>query len=129
MRVTVAVTVTASGGLLPPMFMFKGSSKGRIVREFRTYDERGVYACQEKAWMDEKIMLRWVDTILKPYVETAPVGIRPILFLDLYCCHMMTSVVLAIQNWACTSSTFLVGAQACANLLMLGLASHWKIGL
>ena len=43
-------------------------------------------------------MLRWVDTILKPYVQTAPVGIQPILFLDLYCCHMMTSVVSAIQN-------------------------------
>ena len=35
--------------------------------------------------------------MLKPYVEAAPEGIIPILFLDSYRCHMMSSVVNSIQ--------------------------------
>jgi hypothetical protein len=46
--------------------------------------------------MDEEAML--VDRVLQPYVETAPPGVMPILFLDAYRCHMMASVVTRIQN-------------------------------
>ena len=48
--------------------------------------------------MDEKVMLMWVEKILKPYVMTAPDGIVLILFLDSYWCHMMASVVKAVQE-------------------------------
>ena len=40
----------------------------------------------------------WVDMVLKPYVDTAPEDVVPILFLDSYHCHMMNSVVNAIQE-------------------------------
>ena len=40
----------------------------------------------------------WVDMVLKPYVDTAPEDMVPILFLDSYHCHMMNSVVNAIQD-------------------------------
>jgi DDE superfamily endonuclease len=98
MRVTVAATVTASGAVLPPLFVFKGKPGGRIEREFLGYIDGGIYTVQQKAWMDESIMLKWVDTVLKPYVATAPVGVEPILFLDSYRCHMMQSVVTIIQG-------------------------------
>jgi hypothetical protein len=52
---------------------------------------------QEKAWMDESIMQKWITLVLKPYVETAPDGVRPILFLDSYRCHLMASVVNVIE--------------------------------
>jgi hypothetical protein len=48
--------------------------------------------------MDEGAMMLWVDKILKPYVQTAPDGIVPVLFLDSYHCHMMASVVQRIQD-------------------------------
>ena len=38
----------------------------------------------------------WVDMVLKPYVDTAPDDMVPILFLDWYHCHMMNSVVNVI---------------------------------
>ena len=57
-----------------------------------------IYACQDNAWMDERVMLMWVDMVLKPYVDTAPDDMVPILFLESYCCHMMNSVVNAIQD-------------------------------
>jgi len=48
--------------------------------------------------MDERVMIAWVDEILKPYVANAPEHIIPILILDSYRCHMMGSVVQRIQE-------------------------------
>lgn len=98
MRVTVAVTLTASGEMLPPFFVFKGKAGGRIEREFQDFPEGGLYSVQEKAWMDEPLMKVWVNKVLKPFVETAPPGIEPVLFLDSYRCHMMASVVSLIED-------------------------------
>ena len=79
-RVTCALTVTASGRVLTPFLIFKGVPGGRIAkREFSTYPEDILYACQINAWMDEAAMLFWVQNILKPYVEMAPDGIVPLI--------------------------------------------------
>ena len=40
----------------------------------------------------------WVEKVLKPYVESAPEGIVPLLLLDSYHCHVMASVVNEIQE-------------------------------
>jgi hypothetical protein len=56
------------------------------------------YAFQENAWMEEKVMLMWVYKILKPYVMTAPDCVFPFVFLDSYRCHIMLSVVEAVQG-------------------------------
>ena len=48
--------------------------------------------------MDESVMHQWVDSVLKPYVATAPPDIVPLLFLDSYKCHLMSSVVTKIQD-------------------------------
>jgi hypothetical protein len=56
-RVTLAVTVTASGKLLTPFLIFKGQRNGRIAQcKFVTYTAAGKYTCQAKAWMDETLM-------------------------------------------------------------------------
>jgi len=85
--------------MLQPLLVFKGEPNGRIVKnEFATYPEGVTYACQRNAWMDETVMLTWVDEILAPYVANAPEGIVPLLFLDSYRCHIMNSVVQRIQD-------------------------------
>ena len=68
-----------------------------MKREFLEYPEGCEYACQDNAWMDEQVMLQWVEQILKPYIDTAPEDVVPILFLDSYRCHIMASVVNEIQ--------------------------------
>jgi hypothetical protein len=98
LRVTVAVTITANGDMLPPLFVFKGKPGGRISREFTGYPSGGVYTVQDSAWMDESIMLIWIDQILIPYVATRPVGVEPVLILDAYRCHMMSSIVKKIEE-------------------------------
>ena len=98
-QATCALTVTASGKMLTPLMVFKGKPHGRIVtREFPDYPKSMVYTCQDNAWMDERVMLLWVDSVLKPYIDTAPENVVPTLFLDSYRCHIMASVVSAIQN-------------------------------
>ena len=53
-RATAAITIRASGKMLPPLLVFKGAKNGRIVKkEFPTFDKSMYYACQENAWMDE----------------------------------------------------------------------------
>ena len=49
--------------------------------------------------MDERVMIAWVDDVLKPYVANAPDHVIPLLILDSYRCdHMMASVVTRIQE-------------------------------
>ena len=98
-RATAATTVTASGKMLPPLLVFKGAKNGRIIKkEFPTFNKSMHYTCQENAWMDEQVMLMWVEKVLKPYIKSAPEGIIPLLLLDSYHCHVMASVVNEIQD-------------------------------
>ena len=100
-RISVALTVTASGDLLRPFLVFKGKPNGRIdKKELKTFPPEGEYTVQEKAWMDSVVMFRWIETIVKPFLANAivPAGIRPLLLLDSYRCHMMGSVVSAINE-------------------------------
>ena len=64
-RVTVALCVCSDGFKLPPFVVYKGSASGRIAREMATgahaYSQELVYACQDSAWFDERIMLLWIE--------------------------------------------------------------------
>jgi hypothetical protein len=98
-RVTVAVTIAADGTVLPSTLVFKGKPGGHIEKkEFSTYPNGHFYKCQDNAWMDEEVMIAWVQDVLAPYVATAPDHVVPILILDMYRCHMMSSVVQMIQE-------------------------------
>ena len=78
-RVTLAVTVKASGKILLPMLIFKGATNGCIANcEFGTYPDCGHYCCQKKAWMDEEMMHKWIDLVLVPWGQTT----TPMLYLS-----------------------------------------------
>jgi hypothetical protein len=97
-RLTVAVTITASGHQLPSMVVFKGLPTGTIARrEIPTLPTGLFYQVNAKAWFNKQVMIDWVKLVLAPYVATAPKGIVPILFLDMFKVDMMQSVVQAIQ--------------------------------
>ena len=98
MRVTVSVTVSSAGDMLRPLIVFKGKPNGRIAREFSNFPNTSAFACQERAWMDETVMIQWIQEVLHPYVSLAPNDVRPILLLDSFRCHMMTSVVNSIAQ-------------------------------
>jgi hypothetical protein len=102
-RITLAATVTASGNMLPPNLIFKGKPNGCIASwEFLTFPAVRKYACQDKAWMNEGMMHKWIDVVLLPWKEmqdlNQPCHQPPILILDAYHVHQMGSVVNQIQS-------------------------------
>ena len=95
---TLVVTIMASGKMLNPILVFKGMPEGRIATwDFSTYPCRCIYACQSSAWMDEVVMLQWVEQVLKPHILEAPLHVVPLLLLDSCSCHMMALVVMWIN--------------------------------
>ena len=82
-RAIAVVTSTTAGEAFKPMVIFKRTRNSCIVKyEFSSYIVGLLSECQENAWMDEVCMLQWVNNILKPYVETAFLGIISVLLLD-----------------------------------------------
>jgi hypothetical protein len=101
-RATVALTITAAGNQLVPMVVYKGTENCTIMkRELQHHHPTCIYETQENAWIDERVMLRWVEDVLVPYVALAPPGIIPLILLDSYCCHIMALVVNVIQDLGC----------------------------
>ena len=66
-HITVVLAVSNNGNVLPPMIIFNGK------RELKLDVPRGYVVCiQEKGWLDEPIMLRWVNEIFRPYTKQKP---------------------------------------------------------
>ncbi len=98
-RATLAATVSGSGKLLKPFLIFKGKTDGRIAsKELQSYPDDCFYACQPKAWMDEKMMNLWIDLVLVPWKDSRQPGVVPLLILDAYRVHMMGSIINRIQS-------------------------------
>lgn len=95
LRVTVAVGVSASGEVLKPLIVFKGTENGRIARSLCSFPEGAVYATQKNAWMDERVMKMYIDEILTPLAEREG---QSLILLDSYRCHMMPSVISSVKD-------------------------------
>ena len=63
MFVTTGLTVLADGVVLPALAIFKGKKQPK-------FHEVGVFIrAQEKAWMDEPMMLEWINLVWEPATE------------------------------------------------------------
>ena len=69
-------------------------------------------------------MIEWVENIIKPYIEMTPENIVLLLVLGSYQCHMMTSVVEAIQQLGAEVEHIPGGCTSLCQLLMLELTRH-----
>ena len=104
MRCTVNVTVTMSGEVLAPYIIFKGKEGGRIeTKEFPTYPSGAHYGINKNAWCDSVQMQKWIQVVLKPWIfegyETS--AEVPVLILDAYSVHQMSTTVNAIEDLGC----------------------------
>jgi DDE superfamily endonuclease len=96
-RVSIAVTITASDKMLPSMLIFRGTPGYGPDLEVCEFPGKSICVVQGKNYMDELRMLIWMQTVLKPYVDTHPPGIQPVLLLDNVSCHK-TDLVMAKLN-------------------------------
>ena len=128
---TLAVTVVAAGGMLPELLVFKGKPCGRIANEFSKYPELHDFhskcLVQKKRWMDEDIMIKWVDDILMPYLQVYQVNVYPVIYLDSYCCHMMESVVYAIEQLGVLMEHIPGGCTDLCQLVDVGIGQPLKV--
>jgi hypothetical protein len=77
-RATIALTITAAGDQLVPMVVYKGMETTHIKKyKLALHDPTCIYKTQANAWMDKRVMLRWVEDVLMPYISLAPPGIVP----------------------------------------------------
>jgi DDE superfamily endonuclease len=98
MRVTITLSVTASGKQLEPYFVFKGQPGGTVESEVSHFPIDGKYAMQQNAWFDERIMMDWIDRVLELYIKQHPDGCVPLLLLDSYHCHTMDSILMCLHE-------------------------------
>ena len=69
-RCTVLLGVTLSGEKLPPFIIFKGKPNGQIAFEWTgttEYPSTSIYAVQDKAWIDERTFLQWIEKVWQPF--------------------------------------------------------------
>ena len=83
-HVTVMLAVSASGDVLPTFVIFKGK---RPLKDIKAPKDVTVLV-QQKAWVDESVMLRWVDDSLRAYTNRN----RTLLVMDSFRCHLMDSI-------------------------------------
>ncbi len=121
-------TDDASGDKLSLFVIFNQIENGCITKmELHIYQEGPIYVCQENDWMDCIVMLRWVDSVLKPDTSNTPPDVRPIVYLDSYCCHMLHHVLFVrLENWTLKFNTFLLDVRSTVNLLMLDSTNNSK---
>jgi DDE superfamily endonuclease/CENP-B N-terminal DNA-binding domain len=128
-RFTASLAVTASGKKLKPMFTFKGKPDGRIATKELPNNPRkdDVFLnCQENAWFDGDVALRWIAECLAPYVREVPVGIRPLLILDDYKVHKMESVKEALDALGVTLNIIPGGCTCLAQPIDVGIGKPFK---
>ena len=65
LRVSVAMDGTKSSLFV----IFKGKTTGNIEKDLLSIMPAGMLGCtQNKAWCDEHAMLKWYDSVWKPYI-------------------------------------------------------------
>ena len=91
-QATLSVTITESGRILTPVLVLKVCQEVILLNwDFATYLCGCIYAFQSTAWMDEVVMLQWMEQMLKPYI--APLHVVTPLLLDSYGFPIMALVV------------------------------------
>ena len=103
---TVLLGVTMDGTKLRPFIIFKGREGRRVIREFfgDNFPHDSVCTVQDKAWIDRRDFLEYVEKVWKPYCANKPFTY---LLMDDFPVHLMTESVHAIQDCG-TENDFLL---------------------
>lgn len=102
-RLTVVLTCTGNGKMLPALAIFKGKRKLKFKSPANV-----CVAVQAKGWMDTELMMRWLKGIVLPYTQKR----KALLVIDSFSAHESTEFIeearknnvhVAIIPGGCTS--------------------------
>jgi len=103
------------------MVVYKGMENGTIKkRELKHHHPTCIYEIQNNMWMDERVMMRWVEDVLAPYIALAPPGIIPIIL------HLR-SVYEEVSHWILEAYWALEGSPIIKNAWLKTGYSWFKI--
>ena len=125
-RCSILLGVTMDGNKLPPFVIFRGKPGGRISREWTgntAYPSSSVYAVQEKAWMDKRVFLEWVEKIWKPFCQNKN---STYLLMDEFSVHLMAECVNSIQDCGTEVDFVLGGYTSKLQVLDVGVNKPFK---
>ena len=88
-RITAVLAVTASGDILPTMVILEGLKKVPKIPVPASI----ILRAAPKGSMTEVLMLDWIDSILKPYVQS-----KSVLILDDFASHKTELVKEKLKN-------------------------------
>lgn len=71
-HLVVCLAVCGDGTKIPPLIVFKVKLGGSIEKQIQNFPPCCKYVVQENAWKDERVMLYWVNNVLKPCVQNCP---------------------------------------------------------
>jgi len=129
-RCTVMLGVTADGHKFPPYVIYKGAMGGRVAKELRKAEDHGysggcIYRVQPKAWMNEELMLEWVEHVWKPFTVAKGNKIT-LLMVDQFAVHSMPTVKKAIENCGTLLEFIPKGYTSCLQVCDIGLNKPFK---
>ena len=105
-HLTVVLACSSAGDILPTLIIFKGK---RALKGLQVPSGLRV-AVQEKAWMDEGLMLLWIKEVWQTYTK----GRHALLVLDSFRAHLTNSVKVAFAK---VNTTICVIPGGCTSVL------------
>ena len=92
MSVSLLLTITADGGKLPPLFIFKSKKGGTIEKHLNKYKEvinhNAIILCNENAWCTFDVMKKWLFEIWLPYIKSISSNGNGLIILDMCTSHI-----------------------------------------
>lgn len=125
-HITAVLTATADGQFLPPMIIFKGKTQ-RTIKKLKV-PKGFLVATQEKAWMDDTLMLQYIDRIWKPHVRAAKVR-ESILTLDSFKAHISESSLAKLSSGNVHTAVIPGGCTSVLQPLDVSLNKPFKVVL
>jgi hypothetical protein len=90
--ISLILTITAAGGLLPPSIILHRKTEYKL--KCRNKIGLTCFSNEESAWMNEVVMLQYLNQIIFPYVKDRP----GIIIFDSYAAHYTENVMNSIST-------------------------------
>jgi DDE superfamily endonuclease len=137
-RCTLSLACTMDGQMLPSFIIFKGvrTDNGRVMKEVHDPLANGYpaastqkYTVQNKAWVNEEVMLEWIDVIWKPFCASKGPGTTTYLLLDVFRAHMTSKVMEEFAKLGTVVKFIVAGYTSKLQVLDVGVNKLVKIHL
>ena len=113
-----------NGEKLTLLVVFKGKPDGRIARNFGGMPASMKYICQDKAWVDHRVVKNWIDQIWAP--SALEKGDRTYLLMDEISVPLMASCSNQINGCGTKIDGILGGYTSKLQVIDVGVNKPFK---